>query len=40
VSGGIEVLGSTPARARREVAYVPQVDTLDAQFPVSVGQVC
>jgi manganese/iron transport system ATP-binding protein len=39
VSGGIEVLGSTPARARREVAYVPQVDTLDAQFPVSVGQV-
>ena len=39
VSGGIEVLGTTPARARREVAYVPQVDTLDAQFPVSVGQV-
>ena len=39
VSGRIEVLGSTPARARRDVAYVPQVDTLDAQFPVSVGQV-
>ena len=38
-SGGIEVLGTTPAGARREVAYVPQVDTLDAQFPVSVGQV-
>jgi manganese/iron transport system ATP-binding protein len=39
VGGGIEVLGTTAARARREVAYVPQVDTLDAQFPVSVGQV-
>ena len=39
VAGRIDVLGTTPARARREVAYVPQVDTLDAQFPISVGQV-
>jgi manganese/iron transport system ATP-binding protein len=39
VGGRVEVLGRTPARARRDVAYVPQVDTLDAQFPVSVGQV-
>jgi manganese/iron transport system ATP-binding protein len=39
VAGRIEVLGKPPARARREVAYVPQVDTLDPQFPVSVGQV-
>jgi manganese/iron transport system ATP-binding protein len=39
VDGRIEVLGKAPARARGEVAYVPQVDTLDAQFPVSVGQV-
>jgi len=39
VAGRIEVLGTTPVRARREVAYVPQVDTLDAQFPVSVRQV-
>ena len=39
VAGRIEVLGTTPVRARREVAYVPQVDTLDAQFPISVGQV-
>jgi manganese/iron transport system ATP-binding protein len=39
VAGRIDVLGTTPARARRQVAYVPQVDTLDAQFPVSVGQV-
>jgi manganese/iron transport system ATP-binding protein len=37
--GRVEVLGTTPARARREVAYVPQADTLDAQFPVSVRQV-
>ena len=39
VGGRVEVLGRTPAKARRDVAYVPQVDTLDAQFPVSVGQV-
>jgi manganese/iron transport system ATP-binding protein len=39
VDGTVEVLGRSPARARRDVAYVPQVDTLDAQFPVSVGQV-
>jgi ABC-type Mn2+/Zn2+ transport system ATPase subunit len=39
VGGRVEVLGRTPVRARRDVAYVPQVDTLDAQFPVSVGQV-
>jgi manganese/iron transport system ATP-binding protein len=39
VGGRVEVLGRAPARARRDVAYVPQVDTLDAQFPVSVGQV-
>jgi manganese/iron transport system ATP-binding protein len=38
-SGRITVLGTTPARARRDVAYVPQADTLDAQFPISVGQV-
>ena len=39
VSGQIQVLGQPPARARRRVAYVPQVDTLDADFPVSVAQV-
>ena len=39
VAGRIDVLGTTPTRARRQVAYVPQVDTLDAQFPISVGQV-
>jgi manganese/iron transport system ATP-binding protein len=39
VRGSITVLGKAPAAARREVAYVPQADTLDAEFPVSVGQV-
>ena len=39
VGGRIEVLGRTPARARRDVAYIPQADTLDAEFPVTAGQV-
>ncbi len=39
VRGSIQVLGRTPVRARRDVAYVPQADTLDPEFPVSVGQV-
>jgi manganese/iron transport system ATP-binding protein len=39
VRGRIEVLGVTPAQARRDVAYVPQADTLDPDFPVSVEQV-
>jgi manganese/iron transport system ATP-binding protein len=39
VSGRITVLGDRPARARRQVAYVPQADTLDPEFPISVGQV-
>ena len=37
--GSIEVLGRAPADARRDVAYVPQADTLDVEFPVSVEQV-
>jgi manganese/iron transport system ATP-binding protein len=39
VSGRITVLGRTPAQARRYVGYVPQADTLDADFPVTVAQV-
>lgn len=39
VSGRVSVLGRTPEHARRDVAYVPQADTLDADFPVSVAQV-
>ncbi len=34
VRGRIEVLGTTPKRARGRVAYVPQADSLDAQFPI------
>ncbi len=39
VRGSITVLGGPPAAARRQVAYVPQADTLDAEFPVTAGQV-
>ena len=38
-SGRITVLGRAPAAARRDVAYVPQADTLDPEFPISAGQV-
>jgi manganese/iron transport system ATP-binding protein len=37
--GSIEVLGRSPADARRSVAYVPQAESLDPEFPVSVAQV-
>jgi manganese/iron transport system ATP-binding protein len=39
VRGRVEVLGRAPTKARRDVAYVPQADLLDAEFPVSVAQV-
>ncbi|MCK9875101.1 metal ABC transporter ATP-binding protein [Frankia sp. AgPm24] len=39
VAGSIVVLGRPPAQARRQVAYVPQADTLDPNFPISVAQV-
>jgi manganese/iron transport system ATP-binding protein len=39
VRGSITVLGGPPAAARRQVAYVPQADNLDAEFPVTAGQV-
>ncbi|MEI7593097.1 MAG: metal ABC transporter ATP-binding protein [Actinomycetes bacterium] len=38
-AGTLSVLGQTPQRARRSVAYVPQQDTLDPEFPVTVQQV-
>jgi manganese/iron transport system ATP-binding protein len=38
-SGWVEVLGTTPAKARARVAYVPQTDQLDPQFPISALQV-
>jgi manganese/iron transport system ATP-binding protein len=39
VRGSITVLGGPPGARRRQVAYVPQADTLDAEFPVTAGQV-
>jgi len=39
VAGQITVLGTSPAQARRHVGYVPQADTLDPEFPVTVQQV-
>jgi manganese/iron transport system ATP-binding protein len=34
VHGSVSVLGLDPISARRHVAYVPQADTLDAEFPI------
>ncbi|HEX2119976.1 MAG TPA: metal ABC transporter ATP-binding protein [Acidimicrobiales bacterium] len=39
VSGTVEVLGLPPAKARGHVAYVPQAEALDRNFPVSALQV-
>ena len=38
-AGSIEVLGRSPAAARSLVASVPQAESLDPEFPVSVAQV-
>jgi manganese/iron transport system ATP-binding protein len=37
--GSIEVLGREPDDARAEVAYVPQAEALDPEFPVSARDV-
>jgi ABC-type Mn2+/Zn2+ transport system ATPase subunit len=38
-SGTIEVLGAPPGVAARRVAYVPQAEAVDWEFPVTVGEV-
>ncbi|WP_148589604.1 metal ABC transporter ATP-binding protein [Streptomyces sp. WAC01526] len=38
-SGSVTVCGRRPTSARAHTAYVPQADTLDPEFPVTVGQV-
>lgn len=38
-SGRIEVLGGAPGVHARRVAYVPQAETVDWEFPVTVGEV-
>jgi len=37
--GVARVLGETPGAAGRRIAYVPQAELVDWQFPISVGQV-
>jgi manganese/iron transport system ATP-binding protein len=39
VGGSVEVFGGPPGRARGRTAYVPQLDALDPDFPVSAAQV-
>jgi manganese/iron transport system ATP-binding protein len=39
VHGTVSVLGLHPVAARRHVAYVPQADTLDAEFPIDAFHV-
>ncbi len=38
-SGRVEVLGSPPGREAHRVAYVPQAELVDWEFPVTVGDV-
>ena len=39
IDGSVTVLGQPPAQVRREVAYVPQINTLDARIQMTVTQV-
>ncbi|MEU3458246.1 ATP-binding cassette domain-containing protein [Micromonospora sp. NPDC006766] len=39
LAGDVTVCGRPAGRARGAAAYVPQADTLDADFPVSAGDV-
>jgi ABC-type Mn2+/Zn2+ transport system ATPase subunit len=39
IAGRVEVLGAPPGREARRVAYVPQAETVDWAFPVTVGDV-
>jgi manganese/iron transport system ATP-binding protein len=38
-SGSVQVLGTDPVSARPHVAYVPQAESLDPEFPISAAQV-
>jgi zinc transport system ATP-binding protein len=39
-SGGeISILGENPAKARRQIGYVPQVVEFDSDFPINVSDV-
>jgi ABC-type Mn2+/Zn2+ transport system ATPase subunit len=39
MSGTVEVLGAPPGARARDVAYVPQAEAVDWDFPVTVGEV-
>ena len=39
VAGRVEVLGAPPGARARDVAYVPQAEAVDWDFPVTVGEV-
>jgi ABC-type Mn2+/Zn2+ transport system ATPase subunit len=38
-AGRVTVLGGPPGSAAREVAYLPQAEAVDWEFPVTVGEV-
>jgi len=38
-TGRVEILGGAPGREAHRVAYVPQAETVDWAFPVTVGDV-
>lgn len=40
-TGRVQILGTTPSRARRKnlISYVPQQDGIDPHFPITVEQV-
>ncbi len=38
-SGEIEVLGQAPGAARHRIGYMPQIESVDWRFPVSVREV-
>jgi ABC-type Mn2+/Zn2+ transport system ATPase subunit len=38
-AGQVTVLGGPPGSAAREVAYLPQAEAVDWEFPVTVGEV-
>lgn len=39
IRGEVEVLGASPARARRRTGMLPQADTRETELPVTVHQV-
>jgi manganese/iron transport system ATP-binding protein len=39
ISGRVTVLGGPPGSAARQVAYLPQAEAVDWEFPVTVGEV-